>query len=244
MTSKHIGASVNVIRAPSGAAQKNERERGLAAALLGLTMATGLIDAVSFLALGHVFTANMTGNVVFLGFAVAGAPNLSVPRTTASLFAFLVGAVIGGQFATRLGTGPQHRWIATAFATEAALLLFAAIAASLGTNYTPSGIYSVIVLTAAAMGVRNATVRKLAVSDLTTTVLTLTLTGLAADSWLAGGTNPRALRRFAAVVSMFVGAAVGALLLRHSLTLPLLVSSMVSCICALTVFMRLGASRA
>ncbi len=204
-------------------------ESRLARALLVQTGATGLIDAVSYLALGHVFTANMTGNVVFLAFAVAGAPGLSIPRSAVSLGAFLAGAVAGGRLAARLGTGPRHRWVATAFAVEAVLLLVAALAAGTRTAY------GAIVLTALAMGVRNATVRKLALPDLTTTVLTLTLTGLAADSALAGGANPRAWRRGASVLSMFLGAAVGALLLRHSLVLPLVVSSVLSSSCAIAV---------
>jgi uncharacterized membrane protein YoaK (UPF0700 family) len=41
-------------------------------ALMALTAVSGLVDAVSYLGLGHVFTANMTGNVVVLGFAAAG----------------------------------------------------------------------------------------------------------------------------------------------------------------------------
>jgi Protein of unknown function (DUF1275) len=98
--------------------------------LLGMTATTGIVDAVNLLALGHVFTANMTGNVLFLG-------------------------VIG--------------------------------------------------LTALAMGFRNATTRKLGVPDLTTTVLTLTIMGLAADSSLAGGTNPRWRRRVASVLLVFAG---------------------------------------
>src|SRR6266566_1919803 len=61
-------------------------------ALLVLTGVTGLVDAVSFLGLGHIFTANMTGNVVFLGFAAAGVPGLSVARSSTSLVAFLAGA--------------------------------------------------------------------------------------------------------------------------------------------------------
>ena len=88
------------------------------------------------------------------------------------------------------------------------------------------------------MGVRNATVRKIALPDLTTTVLTLTLTGLAADSALAGGANPRAWRRGASVLSMFLGAAAGALLLRYSLVLPLVVSGVVSSGCALALSRR------
>ena len=210
-------------------------ESRVARALLALTASTGLIDAVSYLALGHVFTANMTGNVVFLAFAVAGAPGLSIPRSAVSLGAFLAGAVAGGRLAARLGSGPQPRWVATAFGAEAALLLCAALAAAVGTRAALYALYGVIVLTAFAMGVRNATVRKIALPDLTTTVLTLTLTGLAADSALAGGANSRAWRRVASVLSMFLGAAAGALLVRHSLVLPLVVSGAVSCGCAIAL---------
>ena len=56
-------------------------------------MATGLIDAVSILALGHVFVANMTGNIVFIGFAAAGAPGFSLPATLSALAGFLLGAL-------------------------------------------------------------------------------------------------------------------------------------------------------
>src|SRR5258705_10250459 len=71
------------------------------------TAITGLIDAISYLALGHVFTANMTGNVVFLAFAVAGAPGLSITRSLTALIAFLIGALIGGRVATRLSELPH-----------------------------------------------------------------------------------------------------------------------------------------
>src|SRR5256885_8455128 len=195
-------------------------ESRLARALLVLTAATGLIDAVSYLALGRVFTANMTGNVVFLAFAVAGAPGLSIPRSVVSLGAFLAGAVAGGRLAARLGSGPQHRWLATAFGAEAVLLLCAALAAAVGRGSALYALYGVIVLTALAMGVRNATVRKIALPDLTTTVLTLTLTGLAADSRLAGGAKPRAWRRGASGLSLFLGAAAGALPVPPSFGVP------------------------
>ena len=219
-------------------------ESRLVRALLVQTAATGLIDAVSYLALGHVFTANMTGNIVFLAFAIAGAPGLSIPRSAVSLAAFLAGAVAGGRLAARRGTGPQARWVATAFSVEAVLLLSAALGASAATRAPLVAVYGIILLTALAMGVRNATVRTIALPDLTTTVLTLTLTGLAADSALAGGTSPRAGRRWASVLSMFVGAGVGALLVRRSLALPLLVSSVTSSSCAIAVALTLRAGHA
>jgi uncharacterized membrane protein YoaK (UPF0700 family) len=199
------------------------------AALLLLTFTTGLVDAVSFLGLGHVFTANMTGNVVFLGFALAGAPGLSILRSLASLAAFLAGALLGGRFGLAMAGAPQRRWLLRATVLEAGLLISAAVA-SIGFDAsasTPtSRLYAVIVLTALAMGFRNATVRRLAVPDMTTTVLTLTLTGIAADSSLAGGSNPRIGRRLASVVCMFAGAAAGVALLPMGLAAPLALSAL------------------
>lgn len=191
--------------------------------LLAATAVTGVVDAVSFLGLGHVFTANMTGNVVFLGFALAGASGLSIPHSFLSLLAFGSGAVIGGRIATRAGSNSM-RWITRAFFWEAIFLL-AALLASLGlTNPSKNHdlqVQMVIIFSAIAMGLRNAVVRKLAIPDLTTTVLTLTITGIAADSSFAGGDNPRWQRRFAAVLAMLGGAAAGAFLMQRSIALPL-----------------------
>jgi len=203
------------------------------------TTTTGLIDAISFLALGKVFTANMTGNVVFLAFAVAGAPGLSVTRSLTALVSFLIGAVIGGRIATHLSGLVRPNWISIALITESALLLVATLVAI---NFGDSSAsvfrsYPIIVLTGCAMGIRNATVRKLAIADLTTTVLTLTITGLAADSTLAGGTNPRWRRRLLAVLMMFFGAATGTLLLRRSLVLPLAAATVLS-ICCVAISMK------
>ena len=191
----------------------------MTAILLVLTLATGMVDAVSFLALGHVFTANMTGNIVFLGFALAGAPGLSVERSLLALGCFFVGAVAGGRTAvSRAG------WT---FAVEAVLL---AVSALLAANGNMPG---VIAATAVAMGLRNAVVRKLGVADLTTTVLTLTVTGLAADSTLAGGENPRWQRRCLAIAAMLGGAWAGATLLARSAALALVVCAAVTAGCSL-----------
>src|SRR5262245_62822069 len=90
--------------------------------LMALTFVTGLADAASVLGLGRVFTANMTGNVVFLGFAAAGAPGLSVVRSSVALVAFLVGAIAGGRLGLPLGAGPAPRPVGVALGCEAALL--------------------------------------------------------------------------------------------------------------------------
>jgi uncharacterized membrane protein YoaK (UPF0700 family) len=212
------------------------RNDPLPVALHVLTGVTGLVDAVSFFGFGHVFTANMTGNIVFLAFAVAGAPHVSVTRTLTSLAAFLLGAVAGGRLGMTVAPTGRRRWLLTFAVVEAGLLL-AAAAVALGIDVAasdpPGRLYVVIGLTALAMGVRNATVRQLGVADLTTTVLTLTLTGLAAESSLAGGRNPRLGRRVVAVALMFVGAVVGTVLVRLGITLPLAVGA--ACVLATTV---------
>src|SRR5438046_1454393 len=148
----------------------------------------------------------MTGNVVFLGFAAAGGRGLSAPRSGTAVVAFLIGAVIGGRMATGMSGGPRHRWTGVAFGAEAALL-FAAMALAI----EPTRVYAVIALTGLAMGIRNATARRLAVPDLTTTVLTLTMTGLAADSGLAGGGNRGRGGRWSGGVAVGTGGASGGL---------------------------------
>jgi uncharacterized membrane protein YoaK (UPF0700 family) len=199
--------------------------------LVILTATTGLVDAVSVLGLGRVFTANMTGNVVFLAFALVSVPEYSAARSLASLVAFLTGAVLGGILATRL-SGSRNRWLLMASLIESGLFLLAGLVAGAydPARLEPSGLlYGLIVTTAVAMGLRNATVRRLGIADMTTTVLTLTLTDLGADSTLTGGTNPRWPRRLASVTAMLIGAAVGALLvLRTGLALPLFLSGALS----------------
>jgi len=193
----------------------------LARALLVLTFTTGLVDAVSYLGLGRVFTANMTGNIVFLGFGIAGSGGLPVLAPLISLAAFLLGAGGGGVLAVRMGDRhPEH--IARALAIEASLIGVAVVLAA-AVDVRPDEVSGdiVIALLALSMGVRNATVRRLGIPDLTTTVLTMTLTGLAAESPAAGGSGEGSVRRIAAVLAMLTGALAGALLLKTSLVLPL-----------------------
>jgi len=220
-------------------------DRILPALLHALTAMTGFVDAVSYLALGHVFTANMTGNVVFLGFAMAKVPELSIARSGAALGAFVIGAALGGRLVARIRSGPRLRWIGAGFAVETVLLLAAAALAAAGAGdlmRDPPRLYGLIVLTGLAMGVRNAVVRTVAERDLTTTVLTLTITGIAADSTLAGGANTGWTRRVSSIGLMFAGAAAGAWLLRHSIALPLAVAGTVSGLCTLGA--GLGGARA
>ncbi|GAA2195099.1 YoaK family protein [Streptomyces bangladeshensis] len=218
-------------------AERDPETRGLrlVAVLLTSTVVSGLIDAVAYLGLGRVFTANMTGNVVVLGFAAAGAPGFSVPYTVTSLACFLLGAVAGGRAAARFGRGSRRRRARLALAAEAALVGTCAAVAfarpgAAGTRY------ALIALTALAMGLRNATVRKLGVPDLTTTVLTMTLTALASESRLGDGTGHRSPRRSASALAMAGGACLGAwLVLNHGPAVPLLLAALVSGVLAVLV---------
>jgi uncharacterized membrane protein YoaK (UPF0700 family) len=227
------------VEASPGRPDAARRVQPLLLALSLLTLVTGLVDAACYLGLGRVFTANMTGNVVLLAFGAAGAQGLPVLAPSVSLLVFLVGAAAGGRLASSLvgpanagAQGPvpapmRRRWVMVALLGELLLVAVAAVVA-LGLPVGGGGArrYVVVGLLAAALGLQNATVRRLAVPDVTTTVLTLTLTGLAADSWLAGGRSPQAGRRVAAVGLMVAGALAGALLLRVDVALPLLAAAL------------------
>jgi uncharacterized membrane protein YoaK (UPF0700 family) len=194
----------------------------LSGLLLALTVVTGMVDAVSFVALGHVFVANMTGNVVFLGFAAAGVGGLSVMASLAAIAAFLLGATVSGRAGIRLG-GHRGRYLRAVAGLGALLAALATVAAALAGQPVSSGArFALIVPLAIATGAQNAMARRLAVPDLTTTVLTMTLTGLAADSHLAGGGGGHPRRRLLPVAAMFGGALLSALLVLHAdLIVPL-----------------------
>jgi uncharacterized membrane protein YoaK (UPF0700 family) len=178
--------------------------------MLFLTVLTGIVDAVSILSLGRVFVANMTGNVVFVGFALAGASGFSLEASLSALGGFLIGAAIGGLAVDRLGTHRGHLLLAVAGA-ELVLLLAALVTAALAGPH-PSGAArdGIAALLALGMGLQNAAVRRLQVFDLTTTVLTMTLTGIAAD--IRHHDRFAVLRRLLAVFAMLAGAVAGALL--------------------------------
>ncbi|MBP8539002.1 DUF1275 domain-containing protein [Streptomyces sp. MK37H] len=203
------------------------------------TAVSGLIDAISYVGLGHVFTANMTGNVVIIGFAAAGIPGFPLLGSLVSLAAFLVGAAVAGRLATVMRRWASPSWLRWILLLEMFLLATATTVAFA----TSHAVHALIALTALAMGLRNGTVRKLAVPDVTTTVLTLTLTGLASDSTPAGGTNPRAGRRLASVLAMLAGALGGALLVRHvGLGWPLLASTFGTAVAVLAVPHRVSST--
>jgi uncharacterized membrane protein YoaK (UPF0700 family) len=198
------------IQSPLGA-------RPTVAALLTLTTVTGLVDAVSYLRLGRVFVANMTGNVVFLGFSADPHSGLSAAASVIAIAGFVLGALAGGRAAHTLAAARPAHWLAAAFGAEAFILGMVAVLAGTGVlPWAGPGRFATIAVLATALGVQNSTVRHLGAPDLTTTVLTLTLTGLTADSALARGPGARPHRRLGSVAAMLAGAAGGAGLLQWS----------------------------
>jgi uncharacterized membrane protein YoaK (UPF0700 family) len=183
--------------------------------LLALTLVTGLVDAFSYLVLGRVFVANMTGNVVFMGFSLAGSTGFSLTASVLSLVAFAAGALVGGRLAHAM---PGHRGRLLMAVTAAQTVLVAAAWALAAASELPArgGVRAaLIVLLGFAMGGQNAVVRRLSVPDLKTTVLTMTITGMAADSRLAGGSDAKTGSRLLSALAMFLGALAGAALIGH-----------------------------
>lgn len=190
----------------------DSRDGPLPPLLLTLTVVTGLVDATSYLKLGHVFVANMTGNVVFLGFGIAGAGGISIWASLTALGSFLAGGVVGGRIGARWSSDRGRHLTATT-STELLLVAGALIVTALSTHHIGTASrYAVIALLAIAMGVQNTAARKLAVADLTTTVLTMTLTGIAADAALAGGHGSKLGRRALSIAAMVLGALIGGVL--------------------------------
>ena len=204
---------------------RNDRFGPLPPLLVGLTVVTGLVDAFSYLLLGHVFVADMTGNVVFLGLAVAGTSGFSIAASLVALVSFTVGSVLGGQIVQRFGRH-RGRHVAVATATQALLLVVAMVLAFVGARPFDSGVrYTLITLLAIAMGVQNSSVHQLAVPDLTTTVLTLTVTGIGADRRDRWWDGLQVGRPLVSVMAMFLGALAGAALILHvHVALPIVIA--------------------
>jgi uncharacterized membrane protein YoaK (UPF0700 family) len=195
------------------AAVLDERDGPLPAMLLTLTVLVGIVDATSIL-LAHVFVASMTGNVVFLGLALARAPGFSVGGSLLPIAAFSVGAVLGGHAISAAG---PHRGRALRNVLGVKMVLAAVVVAVI---VAADGRYDartrdyVVVLLAVSMGSQLAAIRTLAVRDLPTVVLTLTITGALVEA-SRGLNDPVMVRRLLAVLAFLVGVLAGGLLVRH-----------------------------
>ncbi|MDN4173186.1 YoaK family protein [Nocardioides sp. SOB77] len=178
--------------------------------MLVLTFTTGINDAVGYLGLDRVFTGNMTGNVVILGMALVGDTGLPVLGPALALVGFMVGAAGSGRVlrTTIDPWGARTTWLLAVVA----LVMFglAGLLAVAGNHPEQSVMVTTTTLAAAAMGMQAAVARHIAVKDVTTVVVTSTITGLAADSWFGAGRPGSTARRVLAVVLILLGATAGA----------------------------------
>jgi uncharacterized membrane protein YoaK (UPF0700 family) len=191
-------------------------ERLTVISLLLLTFATGIVDAVSVLALGHVFVANMTGNVIFLGFWFVPHSGVDMTAAVVAFASFVVGTVLGGRLARHIDT-EVRLWLTVALSVEVVVLVALSILAGIGVlNYHDNTKLILIAGLAMTFGSQNATARQFGIQELSTTVLTSTIVGLGFDSRLAGGSGHREKLRYSVVVTMCAGAVVGATMTRFT----------------------------
>ena len=185
-------------------------ERLTVVGLLLLTFATGLVDAISVLVLGHVFVANMTGNVIFLGFWFVPHSGVDLTAALVAFGGFVFGTVIGGRFARHLDE-QTRTWLFAALGMEVVVLVVLSILAGTGVlDYRDNTKLILIAGLAITFGAQNATARLFGIQELSTTVLTSTIVGIGFDSRLAGGTGHREKLRYSVVLTMLGGAVVGA----------------------------------
>ncbi|MBJ7599044.1 MAG: DUF1275 domain-containing protein [Candidatus Nephthysia bennettiae] len=192
-----------------------DQGRALQTLLLVLTTVSGLVDAVSYLKLGHVFVANMTGNVVFVGFALAGATEVSAVPSLIAIMSFLLAALAAGRLERSMSASPARLLSAAAAVQLAILLVVAAVGVVVSPSTDPAR-YVMVALLSAAMGIQSATTTRLKVPGFNSTVvLTTMLSTLASNSRLAGGSGAQNGWRIVAVLAMLTGGLAGTLLLFH-----------------------------
>ncbi|OBI06722.1 YoaK family protein [Mycobacterium scrofulaceum] len=185
-------------------------ERSTVAALLLLTFATGLADSISILVLGHVFVANMTGNVIFLGFWLAPRTSIDLTAVVVALPTFVCTTILSGRI-SRHFADRTRQWITTVLATEITLLVTLAILAGAGIlQYHNNTKLIMIGVLAVTFGLQHSSARQFGIQELSTTVLTSTIVSLGLDSRLAGGSGDRQALRLSVVLTMCAGAFLGA----------------------------------
>jgi uncharacterized membrane protein YoaK (UPF0700 family) len=213
-------------------------ERLTVVALLLLTFATGLVDAVSVLKLGHVFVANMTGNVIFLGFWFVTDSGVDVTAALVAFICFVMGAVAGGRLARHLGH-EVGRWLTITLSSEVVMLVTLSILAGTGVlDYDDNTKLFLIAGLAVTFGIQNSTARQFGIQELSTTVLTTTISGIGFDSRLAGGTGDREKLRYSVVLSLCGGAVVGATMTRFTVSPVIALAAVVVAVAA--VIFRFG----
>lgn len=193
--------------------------------MLALTFAAGAVDATSYLGLGRVFTANMTGNLVLFGLSVAQVQGLEVLRSGMAFVGYVLGVALGARVLGR--GGARGVWAARLTAVMVLETVFLALlwGGWLGSAAQPQPPWAevMIVCSGAAMGLQSSAAQRLAVPSVSTTYVTGTLTSVITELALFGHPTTGWPLRAGVVLALAVGAGVDALmLLRVPLLAPLL----------------------
>lgn len=184
--------------------------------LVCLTFASGAVDVISFLGLGRVFTALMSGNLILLGLAAGSGAGPEALRSAVSLVVYASGVFMASKL-VRDSTTPRV-WPAnlTVALIWEAIAQAGLLAGWLGASGHPNQAFEVMLVgvSALAMGLQAGAVARLAVAGVTTTYVTGTLTGLIGGLALRSGTRRELVRRAVVLIALLAGAGCGALLLR------------------------------
>jgi uncharacterized membrane protein YoaK (UPF0700 family) len=227
---------MSTVTTTAGSIERETSDVGVRQWLLdALTVSSGAIDSISFLGLGKVFTAFMTGNVAFLGMGIAGNP---APRIV-SVLASMAGFAVGIYFATRItssgeqksGVGWSPRTTITLGVSLLAHLCFTAIWFAHGGRPGASLFPILLAVWALAMGLQSGAIKKLHVEGIFTTAATGTFMVLAGDlvNWRLTRDERRRYRGL--LISLAIGATAGAYLIFHAPiyapVLPLVITAVV-----------------
>ncbi|TWD47066.1 uncharacterized membrane protein YoaK (UPF0700 family) [Arthrobacter sp. AG367] len=213
--------------AEGGVRESDRWNRRVLWLLIGLTFGTGIVDALGYLALNHVFIGNMTGNIVILGMALVGADKLPVLGPLLAMLCFSLGASFAGiALRAKPSTWPGT---ATVILLLAGSLVVSMGALSLVVQDRPDTSAQLVMssLSAVAMGMQAYVARKLAVRDVTTVVVTSTLTAFAGELFVRPTKKSLMNRRAAAILAMLLGAAVGAGMVHLSTGFALLCAGLI-----------------
>jgi uncharacterized membrane protein YoaK (UPF0700 family) len=218
MDNATINATINAAAVTTTSSPAGISELGLRDLLLhALTVSSGAVDAISFLALGKVFSAFMTGNIAFLGLRVARAPAPGAVSILVSMAAFAVGVYLSTRIVPyeSCGVWPQRVTVALGVSLIAHAIFLDVWFATKG--QPPIDVAHILLgLWGLAMGMQSAAVRRLHVDGVFTTAATATVIFLVGDlvNWRATAVERRRLT--GVLVSLFVGATAGGLLLVHA----------------------------
>lgn len=190
----------------------DERDGPLPAMLFALTVLAGSVDALSILRLGRVFVATMTGNLVFIGLALAGAKGFAVATSAIALGGFVIGVLIGAR-ASKAAGAHRGRALRNVLAVKLWLASGIVVIVILSAPAYPLGSRdAMVVLLSTSMGAQLAAIRYLKVPELVTVAVTMTTIGALTEHG-GGWRDPKLLRRWITLICFAAGALTGGLLI-------------------------------